>query len=75
MVEMIWKVELLPPSVKIYQMSVGTNHNCGLDAQRNIQCWGDNSKMQSTLPYTFVQVVVGYDHSCALDALGSGHVW
>ena len=43
------------------------NHSCGLRADGNVSCWGDNQFGQSSAPpWQFFQVTTGRNHSCGL---------
>ena len=57
-------------------LSAGRTHSCGIDPAGALQCWGDNTDGQTTVPTgTFVQVSAGWYHSCALDAAAVVSCW
>ncbi|MHC4610700.1 MAG: RCC1 domain-containing protein [Planctomycetota bacterium] len=71
-------------------VSTGGNHTCGLTAEGDAYCWGQNGWGQlgnptagSTEPSpiavaggrTFVSVVVGAAHTCGLTANGEAYCW
>ena len=58
-------------------ISSGSSHNCGIDMNGTIQCWGDDSYGQiSASPNgKFTQVSSGNGNSCAVDNDGKIHCW
>lgn len=60
-------------------VSVGEAHSCAVLVTGAVQCWGDNTRGQSTppkeLPSVYV-VVAGRDHTCAIEtATQRPHCW
>ena len=64
------------PPGRFSQLSVGGYHNCALQQDGSVLCWGDNSDGQTEAPMgTFVQVSAGYSHSCGVRENCSVECW
>ena len=65
------------PEETFAALSVGGYHNCALDAEGAITCWGSNEAGEvSDVPAgAFTRIFSGAFHSCALDGAGLLHCW
>ncbi|HSD17582.1 MAG TPA: putative Ig domain-containing protein [Thermomonas sp.] len=59
------------------RLESGLNHQCGLKANGNIECWGDNGDGQTaTVPSgQFRALSTGWNHACAIKADGQLACW
>ena len=57
-------------------ISAGSNHNCGIQANGTLACWGDDYYFQSSPPSgTFTQVSAGINHTCGVQTNGTLACW
>jgi len=48
-------------------LSAGTYHNCAIETDATMACWGYNNDGQATAPAgTFLSVSAGHEHTCAV---------
>ena len=63
-------------SLAVRDISVGSNHSCGLDVDGRVHCAGHDSYGETEPPSVPLrQVVVGDYQSCGLDLQGEVHCW
>jgi len=65
------------PEIGLETITVGDGHACGIDADGNLICWGNNADGQLEAPSDgrYKQVTSGDKHSCALDDTGILKCW
>ncbi len=82
---------ILPSTVRLVAVSVGSRMACGLAATSAVYCWGDNANrgigsatvlanpaatlVDPPTPMTFKAIAVGSAHACALNTLGRVYCW
>lgn len=64
-----------PPPGAFTQVSVGSDHACGLDTSGNVACWGDSSAATSAPPGTFTFVSTGEIATCGIHSDASLECW
>ena len=65
-----------PPPGNFEAVSAGPNDACALDAQGEIECWGNSPQIQEAVPdASFIDVSVGGSHACAIDTSHHLHCW
>ena len=64
------------PGVRIFQVSAGQTHTCGLLTNNTVTCWGGNKFGESTPPAgLFGQISAGNGQTCGLRKDGSITCW
>lgn len=64
------------PTRPMNRITMGRKHGCGLTAEGEIECWGDNSLGQLDAPQgEFAYIDAGWDHTCALTWPGEIRCW
>ena len=64
------------PGVRIFQVSAGQGHSCGLLTDNTVICWGGNKFGESTPPAgIFNQVSAGNGQTCGLRKDGGIACW
>lgn len=64
------------PAGSFLSISAGDGHICGLDTNRNVDCWGSSSSNQTDAPTgEFVRVAAGGNQGCAEDEGGQVTCW
>ena len=58
-------------------ISAGGDHNCGIQSDGTLICWGRNDSGQGAMPEsgTFRQVSSGDKHNCAIQSDGLLYCW
>ena len=69
--------EIAEPEIELETITVGNGHACGIDADGNLICWGENGNGQTDVPVgaIYTQVTSGDNHTCALDNTGKIECW
>jgi len=65
-------------SILFGRVAAGGQHTCAIKADDSAQCWGDDSKGQSTVPEGLASVKsisAGHYHTCAIKADDSVQCW
>jgi len=65
-----------PPPTPYKQLTVGTDHSCGLTAGNEIQCWGENVPPGAPFPgETYLHISAGNGVTCGVRTDGSPRCW
>ena len=66
----------VPLNIEFVDLSLGSEHTCGLQRDGTVLCWGDNTYGQTNVSTnTYVQISSGSNHVCALDENSEIFCW